>query len=229
MRLAIVPARGGSKRIPRKNVRDFLGQPILKYSIDAALGSGSFDEVMVSTDDAEIAAIARRCGAEVPFLRSAVASSDHAGTEDVVREVLAEYRARGRTVDRFSCIYPTAPFLTAARIREAARLLDERGADAVITVARFRNPVWRSLRLEDGRLCMNWPEYVDSRSQDLPVAYYDAGQLYCARADRFLETGTLFPPFTVPLELPDSEVQDIDTEEDWLLAEEKYRRLRVSQ
>jgi pseudaminic acid cytidylyltransferase len=226
--VAIITARGGSKRIPRKNIRDFLGQPIIAYSIAAALTSGCFAEVMVSTDDPEIAQLAEKLGAKVPFLRSAAGSGDFASTADVLLEVLDAYRSRNRDFAYACAIYPTAPFVTAQLLRRGHDLLVRTGAEAVIPVVRFGYPVQRALKIAGDRLTMIWPEHVSARSQDLEPAYHDSGQFYFIETKRFLQTGTLFGSHTVPIELPESEVQDIDTEEDWLVAEMKYRALQQS-
>lgn len=223
--IAIITARGGSKRIPRKNLRPFLGKPIIAYSIDAALGSGLFDEVMVSTDDAEIAAVARDLGAAVPFMRSAATSDDFATTADVLKEVVAEYRARGIMPELACCIYPTAPFVTAVRLGEAFAKLTQSGADTVLPVTRFSFPIWRSFRREGERVFYNWPEHAPKRSQDLPPAFQDAGQFYVFRPAVLERTGQLITDNTVGLELSELEVQDIDSEEDWALAELKYRHI----
>lgn len=225
-RVAIITARGGSKRIPRKNIKRFLGAPIIKYAIDAALQSECFEEVMISTDDQEIAEVARQCGANVPFFRSSATSHDFAMTAEVVHEVLIEYRQRGQEFDAACCIYPTAVFLTGERLRAGLRRLRETGADAVIPVVRFSYPIQRALKIENGALQMIWPEHLNARSQDLTPAYHDAGQFYWVRVASFLEQKVLFARNTVALELPESEAQDIDTEEDWKLAEMKYRMLK---
>lgn len=224
--IAIITARGGSKRIPRKNIRDFCGKPIMAYSIEAALAAGIFETVMVSTDDREIAEVAVRYGAEVPFLRSAETADDHATTNDVLLEVLAEYEKRGRRFDVACCIYPTAPFVTGERLREALRLLEAREAQTLLPVVRFSYPPQRCLVRENGYLQFQWPEYRSARSQDLEPFYHDAGQFYFERVDSYLRQRNLIMEKTVPLELPETEVQDIDTEEDWKLAEMKYRMLR---
>ncbi len=221
--IAIITARGGSKRIPRKNIKFFLGKPIVAYSIAAALDAGCFDEVMVSTDDLEIAEVARKFGANVPFLRSAEASNDFATTSDVLVEVLNEYRQHDEVFDHTCCIYPTAPFLTAKRLRHAYDLLLKTGADTALPVVRFSFPIQRALSIENNRLKMLWPEHLNTRSQDLLPAYHDCGQFYFFKTRRFLETHDLLGDNTVPIELPESEVQDIDTEEDWEIAEMKYR------
>lgn len=223
--VAIITARGGSKRIPRKNIRSFLGQPIIKYSIEAAFSSGCFDEVMVSTDDKEIAEVALSCGATVPFMRSAKNSDDHASTVDVMEEVLQEYIKRGKKFDYACCIYPTAPFVTGEKINKAMKLLCETNADSVIPVVRFSYPVQRALKIEQGKLVMIWPENTGARSQDLIPAYHDCGQFYCVGVERFLEIKKLWAPNTLPIEMPESEVQDIDNEEDWKMAEMKYKMI----
>lgn len=221
--IAIITARGGSKRIPRKNIKEFCGKPILAYSIEAARESGLFDKVMVSTDDAEIAEIAEKYGAEVPFFRSEKTSGDFATTADVLLEVLEEYRRRGEQFDTLCCIYPTAPFVTAERLQEAVRLLEENGADSVLPVVRFSFPPQRCVVAKDGFLQFKWPEYARTRSQDLEPFYHDAGQFYCLREKSFLEQKSLVMSKTAPLFLPEIEIQDIDTEEDWELAQVKYR------
>ncbi len=221
--IAIITARGGSKRIPRKNIREFCGKPILAYSIQAARECGLFDRVMVSTDDEEIGETARRYGAEVPFRRSEEAAGDVATTSSVLLEVLGEYEKRGECFDTLCCVYPTAPFVTAERLRQAVSLLEESGADSVLPVVRFSFPPQRCVVMQEGRLQFKWPEYAQTRSQDLEPFYHDAGQYYCLRVKSFLEQRALVMDHTVPLILPEMEIQDIDTEEDWELAQVKYR------
>lgn len=221
--VAIITARGGSKRIPRKNIKNFLGFPIIKYSIDAALGAGTFDEVMVSTDDDEIAASARSFGADVPFIRSVENSNDIAGTAEVLKEVILEYRKRGRVFEHLCCIYPTAPFVTSEKLRKGMSLLKEANADCVLPVVPFSYPIQRSLKIVDGRAMMLWPENYAKRSQDLMPVYHDCGQFYCMRTTSLLEQMKLFAEHTIPIIVPESEVQDIDNEEDWKIAEIKYR------
>jgi N-acylneuraminate cytidylyltransferase len=223
--VAIITARGGSKRIPRKNIKDFLGKPIIAYSIEAALSAGCFDEVMVSTDDLEIAEVARKCGAITPFMRSQKTSGDFATTADVLTEVLEEYRKNGQDFTYACCIYPTAPFVTAKKLIAAYKTLLEHDADATFPVVRFGYPILRALKVEDGKLQMIWPEYMDTRSQDLQPAYHDSGQFYWFNAERFRVTKRIFTECTYPIEVPESEVQDIDTLEDWKVAEIKYRML----
>lgn len=226
--LAIITARGGSKRIPRKNIKPFCGKPILFYSIEAAKEANVFDEIMVSTDDEEIAALARSCGAKVPFLRSAATANDFASTDDVIMEVLNTYRERGEYFDAFCCIYPTAPFLTGERLRNAMELLKE--ADSVMPVVAFSYPPQRGLVInKSGYVERQFPEYATARSQDLQKIYHDCGQFYACRSKAFLAAGTTDVEHLLPLIMSEMEVQDIDTEEDWALAELKYRMLHRSE
>lgn len=224
--LAIIPARGGSKRIERKNVKDFAGKPIIAYSIEAALESGCFEEVMVSTDDEEIAEVARSRGASVPFMRSEKTSDDFATTADVIREVIGEYAKLGQNFDAIACIYATAPFVTAARLQQAAGILTERKAEAAFTCVEYSYPIQRSLRIFDDRVAMRYPEYATARSQDLEKTYHDAGQFYFTTVEAFMKCGSLWGPDTAPIILPELEVQDLDTPTDWKLAEMKYELLR---
>ncbi|MBP3603426.1 MAG: pseudaminic acid cytidylyltransferase [Lachnospiraceae bacterium] len=224
-RVAIITARGGSKRIPRKNVKEFLGKPILLYSIEAALESGMFDEVMVSTEDAEIAQLAEKAGAKVPFFRSENTAGDYATTTDVIEEVLAAYKDRGMEFEYACCIYPTAPFVTADCLCEAMTTLEISGADSLIPVVRFSFPPQRAVIINDGKMQFKWPENMFARSQDLEPFYHDCGQFYCIKTESFLREKKLFMSDTLAYERPESEVQDIDTMEDWKLAELKYRML----
>ncbi len=221
--IAIVTARGGSKRIPRKNIKEFCGKPIIAYSIAAARESRLFDEVMVSTDDEEIAEVARHYGAEVPFMRSAENSDDFATTADVLREVLTEYEKRGRSFDVMCCIYPTAPFVTAKKLRDSFAFLQKENADALVPVVQFSYPPQRCFVIQEGCLQYKWPENIRARSQDLEPLYHDAGQYYFWNVGKFLK-GTI--EHKVPLVLTDLEVQDIDNMEDWNLAEIKYRMMK---
>ena len=223
--IGIITARGGSKRIPRKNIKEFCGRPILAYSIDAALQSEAFDVVMVSTDDEEIAEAAKRYGAEVPFFRSPEMSNDYASTPQVLTEVMGEYRKRGQEFDLLCGIYPTAPFLKPETLKKAMALLAESHADAVQPVVRFSFPPQRGVCIRDGEVRFLWPEYRNARSQDLEPYYHDVGQFYCLNAKSFLSQKTLVMERTLPFILPELEVQDIDTEEDWKIAELKYRLL----
>lgn len=226
-RIAIIPARGGSKRIPRKNVKDFLGMPIIAYSIKAALESGIFDEVMVSTDDEKIAKVAKEYGANVPFLRSKETANDFATTADVINEVLDTYRAEGKDFDIVCCLYATAPFVTAERLKEASDILDTGSFDSAFTCVPFSYPVQRGLVInEDGRIEMKWPEYKLSRSQDLPTIYHDAGQFYFATLSAFKKSNGFWGENTAPVILSELEVQDLDTPTDWAIAEMKYKTIR---
>lgn len=227
--LAIITARGGSKRIPRKNIRPFCGKPILAYSIEAAIKSGMFDTVMVSTDDKEIAEIAESYGAEVPFFRSEKTSNDFATTNDVLLEVLAEYEARGEQFDLGCCIYPTAPFITADRIRQAVETLTESDAETLIPVVGFSYPPQRAMVIENGRLVFKYPQYIDSRSQDLEKHYHDVGQFYVFRTEAFRRNRKLMLGDILPYVISEMEVQDIDTLTDWEIAEMKYRILKEKQ
>ncbi len=220
--LAMITARGGSKRIPRKNIKEFNGKPIIAYSIEAAKGSGVFDEVMVSTDDEEIAEIAKEYGAKVPFLRSEKTSNDFATTVDVIEEVIETYHGRGQDFDMFACIYPTAPFVTAERLKEAVGILSGSDADVLIPVVRFSYPPQRAMEIRDGRLVFRQPENLSKRSQDLVPHYHDAGQFYVSRVESFLKNKGLMVGNILPMELSELEVQDIDNEVDWKLAELKY-------
>jgi N-acylneuraminate cytidylyltransferase len=224
--LAIIPARGGSKRIPRKNIRLFRGRPMLAWSIQAALQSQVFQQVMVSTEDAEIAQIARACGAEVPFLRSAAAADDQATTAEALWEVLQRYADQGEHFDLACCLYPTAPFVRPEDLIQGRDQLLAGPHSVVMPVTPFSYPIWRSLRREEnGRVELNFPQNRDVRSQDLPVAYHDAGQWYWFRTSVFLETKVLLGPDTGSIVLPATRVQDIDTPEDWILAELKHQHL----
>ena len=221
--IAIIPARGGSKRIPRKNIKDFLGKPIIAYSIEAAFESQLFEEVMVSTDDEEIATIAQKYGAKVPFLRSAETANDIATTAAVLEEVLLHYKDQGIKFDYGCCIYPTAPLVNAISLKQAFLLLKEQNHETVMPVLRYGYPIWRSLKLENGKASMNWPEHLNSRSQDLPAAFHDAGQFYFFNVDLFMQSKSLFTSNSGAIELSEIEAQDIDNLTDWKLAELKYK------
>jgi pseudaminic acid cytidylyltransferase len=221
--LAIIPARGGSKRIPRKNIRKFNGKPIIVYSIEAAIGSNCFDEIMVSTDDNEIAEVARKYGASVPFMRSEKAANDYAGLGDVVIEVLERYGECQINYISVCCILPTAPLIKSDDIVNAKTVFNNGGFDTVFPIVRFSYPILRALKVDSGKVSMLWPEYDSYRSQDLPPAFHDCGLFYWVRSERFLESKALFSENSGFIELPESRVQDIDTEEDWLMAEMKYR------
>lgn len=222
--IAIITARGGSKRIPRKNIKTFCGKPIIAYSIEAALQSGLFEEVMVSTDDEEIARIAGEYGAKVPFMRSRESAGDYASTDDVLLEVLTAYKERGREFASFCCLYPTAPFVTADKLRTAMGLLEK--ADSVMPVVAFSFPPQRCMVInEAGELRMKWPEHARTRSQDLEPYYHDCGQFYCCRTQPFMQYGTTDLPRMIPMIMSEMEVQDIDNQDDWAIAELKYQQM----
>lgn len=223
--IAIITARGGSKRIPHKNIKEFCGKPILAYSIEAAIASGAFDTVMVSTDDEEIAKIAKEYGAEVPFMRSEENANDFSSTKDVILEVLCEYQKLGVSYDALCCIYPTAPFITKERLLEAMDSLAASEAGSIMPVVPFSFPIQRGVILKDDYLAFRQPEHRLTRSQDLEPVYHDAGQFYCIKVPVFLEEQQVVTSKCKPLILSELEVQDIDNETDWKLAELKYNLL----
>jgi N-acylneuraminate cytidylyltransferase len=217
--IAIIPARGGSKRIPQKNIRDFLGKPIMAYSIECALKSGMFSEVMVSTDNEGIALIAKVYGAKIPFYRSAENSNDFATLNDVISEVLECYKEDGKQFDYGCCILPTAPFITIEKLKGAFLMLVNGGFDSVRPIVKFGSPIQRAFKLlPDNRVQMFYPEYAQMRSQDLEPAYHDAGQFYWFKTDKML-SGT----FKGGIIIKEIEAHDIDTIDDWELAELKMK------
>ncbi|MFP4556740.1 MAG: pseudaminic acid cytidylyltransferase [Bacteroidales bacterium] len=220
--LAIIPARGGSKRIPGKNIKPFLGKPIIAYSIEAAINSQLFNEVMVSTDDPKIAKIAKEYGAKVPFLRSTENADDHATLADAIREVIDEYKNINRNFDYTCCILPTCPLLTKENLEEAYNVFLKGQFDSLRPIVRFSYPIQRALAYKKGKVEMMHPEHARTRSQDLEPAYHDSGQFYWFIFDRGL-TGKNKGGIIIP----ESRVQDIDTEEDWILAEIKYAYLNA--
>ena len=223
--VAIITARGGSKRIPRKNVKEFLGKPILLYSIEAALNSGIFEEVMVSTEDEEIAELARKAGATVPFMRGEENANDYATTTDVLLEVVAEYEKRGRHFEFGCCIYPTAPFVTADKLKEGMERLASSDADTLMPVVPFSFPPQRGMVIRDEKLQFIQPEHALTRSQDLEHWYHDVGQFYCFRTENFKKNRILTVGNVLPLVVSELEVQDIDTIADWKIAEMKYEAM----
>lgn len=221
--LAIIPARGGSKRIPKKNIRPFLGKPIIQYSIEAAYNSGCFDEVMVSTDSREIADISLKAGAKVPFLRSAKNSSDTAPVTDAALEVLENYRDKfAKNFEFCCCIFSTSPLISHQRITTALKMLEDGDADVVLPVVEFDFPIQRASIIKHGYVEMIDKKNQFKRSQDLFETYHDAGRFVWARTAPFLKKRTLFVKKVLPMILPRIEVQDIDTEDDWKEAEVKY-------
>lgn len=230
MRVAVIPARGGSKRIPRKNIRLFAGKPIISYSISAALESGCFDRVIVSTDDPEIASVAREWGAEVPFIRPNAIADDHTGTNAVVKHALAWLIDQGAPAEVACCLYATAPFVQACYLREGLSRLVDSGSSYSFSVTSFAFPIQRAVRINaDGAVEAIWPENIFRRSQDLEEAFHDAGQFYWGTAEAFLNDVVIFSPSSVPVVLPRHLVQDIDTFEDWRRAELMFRALQEEQ
>jgi len=225
--IAIIPARGGSKRIPQKNIKSFCGKPIIEYSIQAALDSGLFSEVMVSTDDDVIAEIAMKAGASVPFFRSEKTANDYAHIGDVLLEVIETYNQNGQFFDTFCCILATAPFISAMRLKEGYHVLKNSDYDSVFPVLKFSYPIQRALKIDDRNVSMIQPEHLLSRSQDLMPAYHDSGQFYWCRTNRFLSKKVVFTGNSGSIILSDMEVQDIDTPEDWEIAEFKYNVLNL--
>ncbi|GAA4882700.1 pseudaminic acid cytidylyltransferase [Flaviramulus aquimarinus] len=225
--LLIIPARGGSKRIPRKNIKNFLGRPIIAYSIEAAIASNLFDEIMVSTDDEEIAETAIKNGANVPFLRSAKNSNDYATTFDVVEEVVSKYKSLNKTFDFTCCLYACAPFVTANRLIESFQLLQQYNFDSVLPLMPFGFPIQRALkRLENNKVDFFNPEFSLTRSQDLEQSFQDAGQFYWMNTIECLKKKAILTDNTGSIVISEMEGQDIDTHIDWKLAELKYELIQ---
>jgi len=223
MNIAIIPARGGSKRIPRKNIKDFHGKPMIAYSIEAALTSGCFDKVIVSTDDAEIAEVARAYGADTPFLRPVNISDDYATTMDVMEHAIQWCLKEGWELEVVCCLYATAPFVRASDLQKGHDLLNNSDAEYVFSATSFPFPIQRAIKLDSsGSVSMFSPENELVRSQDLEEAYHDAGQFYWGRSAAFLNKLSVFSPHSKVVLLPRSRVQDIDTLEDWVSAEHLF-------
>lgn len=230
MNLAVIPARGGSKRIPRKNVRLFAGKPMIAYSIDCALSSGVFDKVIVSTDDEEIAEVAKAYGAEVPFIRPSELADDHAGTTEVVAHAVEFILPDTTNLSAVCCIYATAPFIRQDDLREGLTLLESGDWQYVFCATTFPYPIFRSLqRANDGSVKMFFPEHFNTRSQDLPEALHDAGQFYWGRPRAWIDRVRMFDRTSTIVPIPRWRVQDIDTEEDWTRAEAMSQYLRVAE
>jgi N-acylneuraminate cytidylyltransferase len=220
MKLAVIPARGGSKRIPRKNIKLFSGKSMIAWSIAAALKSDCFDRVIVSTDDEEIAQVARRHGAEVPFVRPAALSDDHTATIPVIRHAIEYMSEKGQKPYQVCCIYATAPFLSAADICRGLAVLESTTCDYAFSTTSYAFPIQRAIRInEQGKVGMFLPEYANTRSQDLEEAYHDAAQFYWGRAEAWMSERAIFGANSVPVHIPRYRVQDIDTVEDWIMAE----------
>lgn len=221
--IAIITARGGSKRIPRKNIKDFMGKPIIAYAIDACLESGIFDEVMVSTDCPEIAEISINLGAKVPFMRSAKTSDDYATTFDVLEEVVNEYQKTGIEFENLCCVYPCVPFLKAETLKDAWGKFV--GNDGLMPVCKYPVPIEWAMKIENNLLVANDMAAQNIRSQDLEPKYFDVGMFYFLKKDVMMKEKTIVPKKTLPYFMDDSQIQDIDTEADWQIAEIKYRIL----
>lgn len=228
MKLAVIPARGGSKRIPRKNIREFCGRPMIAWSIAAAHASGCFDRIVVSTDDDEIAEVARELGADVPFMRPATLSDDYAGTVPVIAHAITELRRLGEDPRQVCCIYATAPFLQTSDLRRGFDLLNQGHCNYVFSVTRYPFPIQRAIRItSSGRVRMFSPEHFNTRSQDLEEAYHDAGQFYWGSATAWLTGEAMFDENSVSIVLPRYRVQDIDTLEDWQMAELMFEAAKL--
>jgi N-acylneuraminate cytidylyltransferase len=226
--ICVIPARGGSKRIPRKNVRSFCGRPMIAWSIGTARDSGLFDRVMVSTEDAEIAGIAREWGAEVPFVRPAELADDHTPTVPVIRHAIGAIETASGPVERACCVYATAPFLTAETLRKGLEAVQaDASLEFAFGVTRFDFPIFRAVALDEaGHVRMFWPEHELTRSQDLPPAYHDAGQFVWGTREAWMTRDRVFSSRTRGIVVPGSLVQDIDTDADWELAEWKFKALK---
>lgn len=230
MRTAIIPARGGSKRIPRKNIKLFCGKPMIAWSIEAALQSACFDRVIVSTDDIEIADVARQHGAEVPFMRPAELSDDHTGTIPVIRHAIEWCGQQEQSVEQACCLYATAPFVTAEDLRRGLEVLQDNSCDYAFSVTSYAFPIQRAIRINgNGRVEMFIPEHFNTRSQDLEEAFHDAGQFYWGRAEAWLQGKRTFAQDSLPVLLPRYRVQDIDTAEDWERAEWLFKAMQAQQ
>lgn len=224
--LCIIPARGNSKRIPRKNIKNFLGKPIIAYSIEAAINSGLFSEVMVSTDDEEIAQIAIRYGAKIPFFRSEEAANDFATTMDVINEVIYQYRMQNKFFDKVCCIYATAPFVNVKHLKKSYELFYLNNFDSLFPVIPFSFPIQRSLKVNNNISQFIYPEHIDSRSQDLEISYHDAGQYYWLKSNLAYNGKSIMTNNTGAYIINEMEGQDIDNEIDWKIAELKYELIQ---
>lgn len=228
MKIAVIPARGGSKRIPRKNIRSFCGKPMIGWSIEAALNSGCFDHVMVSTDDTEIADVALTFGAEVPYVRPTALSDDHTGTIPVVAHGVQWAIDHWGDVSHACCLYATAPFVRAQDLQVGLSVLDDSGADYAFSVTRYPFPIQRAIRITPAkRVSMFDPTQFNTRSQDLEEAFHDAGQFYWGKSQAWLSSQNLFSEGSAPVVMPRYRVQDIDTEEDWVHAELMFLGLKA--
>ncbi len=227
MNICVIPARGGSKRIPRKNIKSFCGRPMISYSITAALESNCFDYIVCSTDDKEIAAIARKYGAKTPFFRPDNLSDDYTGTAAVVAHAIEYFQSQGSQIDLVCCIYATAPFIQTEDIRKSLEQIQSNDIDYCFSATSYPFPIQRSIKIIQNNRCeMFQPEMFSKRSQDLEEAYHDAGQFYWGKADAWLQDRAIFSKSSIPYILPRYRVQDIDTEEDWIRAETMHEVLK---
>ena len=224
--LAIIPARGGSKRIPKKNIKLFLGKPIIAYSIEVAIESNLFDDIIVSTDDIEIAKIAKDYGAQVPFFRSDINSSDFATTSDVIEEVIRELKNQNKFFDNICCIYSCAPFIKTEYLTEAYDLLLKNSFDTVFPIIPYSTKIQRALRIKNKKIEMFYPEFEQTRSQDLDISYYDAGQFYWIQEKMFSNNKRIYTNNSGAIILDELSAHDIDSEIDWKIAEIKYSLLK---
>jgi N-acylneuraminate cytidylyltransferase len=223
----VIPARGGSKRIPRKNIKSFCGQSMIGYSIRAALDSQCFDQVIVSTDDIEIAEVAKSFGAEVPFMRPDELANDYTATIPVIKHAIEWFDEQGQSPEEVCCLYATAPFVTSENIQKAYLQLLKNRAEYCFTATSFSFPIQRAIKInQNSEVSMFYPEHFNTRSQDLEEAYHDAGQFYWGRARAFKDGLSFFSEVATPFILPRYLVQDIDTPEDWIRAESMYRVLQ---
>ena len=228
MKLAVIPARGGSKRIPRKNIKMFCGKPMIAWSIEAALQSGCFDKVIVSTDDEEIAEVARQYGASVPFMRPAELSDDYTGTIPVIRQAIEWCNANGFDPQQVCCLYATAPFISPEDLRRGLGILEQTGCQYAFSATSYAFPIQRAIRLTGtGHVEMFNAEHFNTRSQDLEESYHDAGQFYWGLASAWLQERMIFSPDSSVVLLPRHRVQDIDTPEDWIRAEWLYKAFQA--
>ena len=224
MRLCVIPARGGSKRIPRKNIKSFCGQSMIGYSIKAAIASGCFDKIIVSTDDQEIAEVAKSFGAAVPFMRPDELANDYTATIPVIKHAIEWFDDQGQSPSEVCCLYATAPFVQADSIRKAYKKMKQEKVDYCFTVTSFAFPIQRAIKITaENRIEMFYPEHFETRSQDLEESYHDAGQFYWGKAEAFKQQKPLFSKSATPYILPQHLVQDIDTMEDWKKAELTYK------
>ena len=227
MKIAVIPARGGSKRITKKNIRPFFGKPIIGWTIEAARDSGCFDKIVVSTDDDEIAQVARSLGAEVPFVRPADISNDHAGTTPVMAHATQWFMDSGIQPSLVCCLYATAPFIQTSDIQRGMAMMKTGNIDFVFTVTRYSSPIQRALRIRgNGQVAMFNPDQFNQRSQDLEAAWHDAGQFYWGRSEAWLKELPVFAANSLPIDIPGHRVQDIDSLEDWKRAEKLFRLLQ---